>query len=57
MDTDLQDYKQIWSQFLLSNEVLKKNKTQKVYDKLFNCTFPHSSGIHQAPTNNKDNKH
>ena len=29
----------------------------KTYDKLFECSFPYSSGIHQAPTNNKDNKH
>lgn len=29
----------------------------KVYDKLFNCSFPYSSGIHQAPTNGKDNSH
>jgi len=29
----------------------------KAYDKLFNCSFPYSSGIHQAPTNGKDNNH
>ena len=29
----------------------------KVYDKLFNTSFPYSSGIHQAPTNGKDNSH
>ena len=29
----------------------------KAYDKLFDCSFPYSSGIHQAPTNNKDNSH
>lgn len=29
----------------------------KAYDKLFNTSFPYSSGIHQAPTNNKDNEH
>ena len=29
----------------------------KVYDELFNCSFPYSSGIHQAPTNNKNNDH
>ncbi|GAB7258062.1 UDP-glucose--hexose-1-phosphate uridylyltransferase [Polaribacter sp. OB-PA-B3] len=29
----------------------------KAYDKLFNTSFPYSSGIHQAPTNNIDNKH
>lgn len=29
----------------------------KTYDKLFECSFPYSSGIHQAPTNNKNNQH
>ncbi|MBC3845345.1 UDP-glucose--hexose-1-phosphate uridylyltransferase [Winogradskyella echinorum] len=29
----------------------------RVYDKLFNCSFPYSSGIHQAPTNESSNKH
>ena len=29
----------------------------KAYDKLFNTSFPYSSGIHQAPTNGEDNKH
>jgi UDPglucose--hexose-1-phosphate uridylyltransferase len=29
----------------------------KAYDNLFNTSFPYSSGIHQAPTNNKDNNH
>ncbi len=29
----------------------------KAYDLLFNCSFPYSSGIHQAPTNGEDNKH
>ncbi|CAH8296300.1 UDPglucose--hexose-1-phosphate uridylyltransferase [Mariniflexile fucanivorans] len=29
----------------------------KVYDRLFNTSFPYSSGIHQAPTNGKDNSH
>lgn len=29
----------------------------KTYDKLFNCSFPYSSGIHQAPTNHKNNDH
>ena len=28
-----------------------------VYDKLFNCSFPYSSGIHQAPSNGKKNEH
>lgn len=29
----------------------------KVYDKLFNTSFPYSSGIHQAPTDGQDNSH
>ncbi|TYA78584.1 UDP-glucose--hexose-1-phosphate uridylyltransferase [Seonamhaeicola marinus] len=29
----------------------------KAYDKIFNTSFPYSSGIHQAPTNGKDNSH
>lgn len=29
----------------------------KAYDKLFNTSFPYSSGIHQAPTNNQDHSH
>jgi UDPglucose--hexose-1-phosphate uridylyltransferase len=29
----------------------------KAYDKLFNCSFPYSSGIHQAPTNDEDHSH
>lgn len=29
----------------------------KVYDQLFNTSFPYSSGIHQAPTNGLDNSH
>jgi len=27
------------------------------YDKLFNCSFPYSSGIHQAPTTIENNEH
>lgn len=27
------------------------------YDKIFNCSFPYSSGIHQAPTNGASNEH
>ncbi len=27
------------------------------YDKLFNTSFPYSSGIHQAPTDGKENEH
>jgi len=33
------------------------SKITKAYDKLFQCSFPYSSGIHQAPTNSKDNSH
>jgi UDPglucose--hexose-1-phosphate uridylyltransferase len=29
----------------------------RVYDRLFECSFPYSSGIHQAPTNGEDNAH
>lgn len=29
----------------------------KAYDKIFNTSFPYSSGIHQAPTNGEANKH
>jgi UDPglucose--hexose-1-phosphate uridylyltransferase len=29
----------------------------KAYDKLFDCSFPYSSGIHQAPTNGENNSH
>lgn len=29
----------------------------KTYDKLFNTSFPYSSGIHQAPTDGGDNSH
>mgnify|MGYP000026473175 FL=1 len=29
----------------------------KTYDKLFNISFPYSSGIHQAPTNGENNEH
>ncbi|MCF7567155.1 UDP-glucose--hexose-1-phosphate uridylyltransferase [Sabulilitoribacter arenilitoris] len=33
------------------------SKITKVYDKLFNTSFPYSSGIHQAPTDGNKNKH
>lgn len=33
------------------------SKITKAYDALFECSFPYSSGIHQAPTNEKDNSH
>ena len=33
------------------------SKITKAYDKVFNCSFPYSSGIHQAPTNKKNNSH
>ena len=29
----------------------------KAYDKIFDISFPYSSGIHQAPTNREDNSH
>ncbi|WP_024768467.1 UDP-glucose--hexose-1-phosphate uridylyltransferase [Aquimarina macrocephali] len=29
----------------------------RAYDQLFNCSFPYSSGIHQAPTHNLDHTH
>jgi UDPglucose--hexose-1-phosphate uridylyltransferase len=29
----------------------------KAYDALFECSFPYSSGIHQAPTNGEENTH
>ena len=29
----------------------------KAYDKLFSCSFPYSSGIHQAPTNQSNHAH
>jgi UDPglucose--hexose-1-phosphate uridylyltransferase len=29
----------------------------RAYDKLFNTSFSYSSGIHQAPTNGKDNEY
>jgi len=40
------------SQFAESISVLTM-----AYDKVFNCSFPYSSGIHQAPTNGKENSH
>ncbi|MFV9550208.1 UDP-glucose--hexose-1-phosphate uridylyltransferase [Algibacter sp. PT7-4] len=33
------------------------SKITKAYDKLFECPFPYSSGIHQSPTNGKPNEH
>ena len=33
------------------------SKITKAYDKIFNCSFPYSSGIHQAPTNDENTKH
>ena len=32
-------------------------KLTAAYDKLFNCSFPYSSGIHQAPANNENHQH
>ena len=33
------------------------SKITKAYDALFECSFPYSSGIHQSPTDGKDNDH
>jgi len=33
------------------------SKITNAYDKLFECSFPYSSGIHQSPTNGENNKH
>ena len=33
------------------------SKITKTYDKLFECSFPYSSGIHQEPTNGEANEH
>lgn len=33
------------------------SKVTKAYDRIFDCSFPYSAGIHQAPTNVKDNSH
>lgn len=33
------------------------SKITRGYDKLFNCSFPYSSGIHQAPSSKSNNEH
>lgn len=33
------------------------SKITKAYDRLFECSFPYSSGIHQSPTNGESNNH
>ena len=33
------------------------SKITQAYDKLFECSFPYSSGIHQSPTDGKPNNH
>lgn len=33
------------------------SKITKAYDKLFNCSFPYSSGIHQSPVNKGNQDH
>ena len=33
------------------------SRITKLYDAIFNCSFPYSSGIHQAPTDQKKRKH
>ena len=46
---------------MLPNETLQFAEAiaaiTKAYDKLFNTSFPYSSGIHQAPTDGNENKH
>jgi len=32
-------------------------KLTRAYNKIFDCSFPYSSGIHQAPCNNQDQSH
>lgn len=43
------------SESLLFAEAI--SKITKIYDGVFNCSFPYSSGIHQAPTDNENNYH
>ncbi len=33
------------------------SKLTVIYDQLFACSFPYSSGIHQSPTNGQSNTH
>lgn len=33
------------------------SKLTVIYDQLFDCSFPYSSGIHQSPTNGQSNTH
>lgn len=33
------------------------SKLTVIYDQLFDCSFPYSSGIHQSPTNEQSNTH
>lgn len=33
------------------------SKVTQAYDKVFQCSFPYSSGIHQAPTDGRNNEH
>ena len=33
------------------------SKITKAYDSVFDCSFPYSAGIHQSPTNHRDNSH
>jgi len=47
---------------LLNNNEEKKfaeaiSVITQAYDKIFECSFPYSSGIHQAPTNGSSNNH
>ena len=55
--------KKVKKNILELSEVEAKNYAEaisvitKAYDKLFNTSFPYSSGIHQAPTNGEANEH
>lgn len=33
------------------------SKLTQAYDKVFDCSFPYSAGIHQSPTNGESNEH
>lgn len=48
---------------LVMNDAMKEafaeaiSKLTKAYDQVFNCSFPYSAGIHQAPTDGAVNQH
>jgi UDPglucose--hexose-1-phosphate uridylyltransferase len=52
----LQNINQLSSEEKYSFAEAYKTITLK-YDKLFDISFPYSAGIHQSPTNGKENKH